>query len=109
MKMVRNVGLTVKVPEEVCDDKHCAFHGQLVVRGRQFVGQVIKANSQKTATIEWQRLYFIPKYQRYERRNTRLHVHNPKCINAKTGDKVLITECRKISKTKNFVIVDKLQ
>ena len=106
---LRNIGLEVIAPTNICDDKHCVFHGQLVVRGRQFIVNVKKTTTQKTATVELQRLFFISKYQRYEKRNTRLHVHNPKCIDAKIGDKVLVIECRKISKTKNFVIVQRLE
>jgi len=108
MSKTRNVGLNVTAPKTECDDRHCIFHGNIGVRGRQFIGTISKTGGQKTATVEWQRLFFIPKYQRYEKRNTKLHVHNPKCIDAKTGEKVLITECRKISKTKSFVIVQRM-
>lgn len=30
---VRDIGIDVKTPENVCDDKHCPFHGNLPVRG----------------------------------------------------------------------------
>ena len=41
------------------------------------------------------------------RMNSRITAHNPPCIDAKTGDKVKIAECRPLSKTKNFVVVEK--
>ena len=48
------------------------------------------------------------KFERYEKRRTRIKVHNPECINAKEGDIVKISECRPLSKTKNFVIIENL-
>ena len=35
-------------------------------------------------------------------------MHNPECINAKDGEIVKVMECRPLSKTKNFVILQKL-
>ena len=104
----RNIGLAIKGPETDCGDRHCAFHGTLTLRGREFTGTIKKAHAQKTAVIEWDRLHYLPKYQRYEKRRSRLQVHNPACINAKIGDKVKVIESRPISKTKSFVIVERL-
>jgi len=88
-----------------CGDKKCPFHGDLKIRGRTFVGNIIKKDVHGTATVEWKRLFFITKYERYEKRRTKIRVHNPKCISTKIGDKVRINECRPISKTKHFVIM----
>ncbi len=106
---VKDVGLNVQAPDKECQDLHCAFHGSLAVRGRQFTGTVTKAKAQKTAVVEWPRLMYIPKYQRYEKRKTKIQVHNPQCVDAKVGDKVMIVECRKISKTKNFIILSRVE
>ena len=62
----------------------------------------------KTAVIEFERLHFLKKYERYEKRRTKLKVHNPECINAKYGDVVKVIECRPLSKTKNSIIIQKL-
>lgn len=105
----KNIGLDVSAPKSICNDRHCAFHGLTTVRGRQFEGEIKKVSDPKSVVVEWQRLFYVPKYQRYEKRRTKLKVHNPPCINAITGDKVLIAECRKISKTKNFVIIEKVK
>jgi small subunit ribosomal protein S17 len=35
-----------------------------------------------------------------------MHAHNPPCINAKEGDVVKIAECRPLSKTKKFVVIE---
>jgi len=63
---------------------------------------------QKTAIIEWPRRKFIPKFERYLSVRTRVKAHNPENINAVKGDIVKVIECRPVSKTKHFVIVEKL-
>ncbi len=93
---------------ENCIDQHCPKHGTVKARGRLFTATVQSARAQKTAIVEWERRYHVPKFERYERRMTKLNVHNPDCIDAKDGDVVRISECRPISKTKHFVIIEKL-
>ena len=78
------------------------------LRGRTFRGVVIADAMQKTVTVEWERRKHVPKYERYEKKRTRIKAHNPENINAKKGDIVEIQECRPISKTKSFVIVKKV-
>jgi len=63
---------------------------------------------QTTATIEWPRRKHVRKYERYERARTRVKAHNPPDINAKEGDIVKIKECKPISKTKHFIIIEKI-
>ena len=43
-----------------------------------------------------------------KKKRTRLHAHNPSCIDAKEGDTVKIMECRPLSKTKKFVVIEKI-
>ncbi len=106
--MQKTIGIDVKAPKERCEnDKNCPFHGTIGVRGRAFTGKVIRAKVPKNAVVEWSWNKHIPKYERYEKRRTRLKVHSPACINAAEGDIVKIMETRKISKTKSFVIVEK--
>ncbi len=102
------VGMGIKPPKEQCSDPKCPFHGTLSVRGRTFEGVVVSDKMSRTATIEIERMQVIPKYERYERRTSKLHAHNPPCIAARVGDKVKIMECRRLSKTKAFVVVQKL-
>lgn len=104
----RNIGILVEIPKQECTDANCPFHGNLSVRGRQFTGTVVSARMRKTAVIEFDRLNFLKKYERYEKRRTKLKVHNPDCVNAKDGDIVKVMECRPLSKSKNFVIINKL-
>lgn len=102
----KNIGLDVEAPKEKCNDKNCPFHGDVVVRGRTFYGKVKKANMRRTVMIEWERPFYIPKYERYEKRRSRLKAHVPDCIKLNVGDKVRVVETRPISKTKNFVVVE---
>ena len=93
---------------EQCTDNKCPHHAGLRIRGRSFTGTVVAARMQNTATVEWERRRFLPKYERYLKLRTKIKVHNPQCINAKKGDIVKITECKPMSKTKHFVIVNKV-
>ena len=104
----KNAGFNIMPPASACNDAKCPFHGDLKVRGRAFTSIVFSSKAQKTATVGWERMHYIPKYERYERRRTKLQAHNPPCINAQGGDIVKIMECRPLSKTKHFVIVEKL-
>ena len=79
-----------------------------MVHGRHFTGIVLNAKAQKTATVEWTIRRYIPKFERYEVRRSRIHAHNPACIDAKLGDVVELGETRKLSKTKSFVILKKV-
>ena len=106
--MSRNIGINVEVPKKKCNDRNCPFHGTLSVRGQVLEGRVVSDKMDKTVIVEREYLKYIPKYQQYERRRSRIPAHNPECISAKVGDKVLIMECRKISKTKSFVVIKKV-
>lgn len=104
-----NIGLDAKEPKEICDNKKCPWHGHLKIRGRVLKGTVVSSKALDTAIVEWNYYQYIPKYERYERRKTRVATHNPGCISAKIGDIVKIGECRPISKSKRFVIFEKME
>lgn len=109
-KKLRDIGVKVDVPKlESKSDKHDPFFSSFNVRGKAFVGKVISTKSHRTAKIEFARLFHLKKYERYEKRRTRLTVHNPDSISANVGDVVKVMECRPISKTKNFVIIEKIK
>jgi small subunit ribosomal protein S17 len=93
--------------QSVCNDRDCPFHGSLRIRGRILEGVVIKSRANKMVVVEREYLHYVSKYMRYERRRSRIHAHNPPCINAKVGDRVKIAECRPISKTVSFVVIEK--
>jgi small subunit ribosomal protein S17 len=101
------MSLIFQKPKEACNDRNCPFHGNLKVRGRVLEGVVVSAKMDKTVIVQYDYLHYVPKFMRYERRRSRIPSHNPPCINAKEGDRVVIAECRPISKTVSFVIVEK--
>ena len=102
----KNIGFGIKKPKKECEDNSCPFHGSLKCRGRNFTGTVVSAKMQKTVTVEWGWKHYIKKYERYESKRSRVKAHNPSCISANEGDIVKIIECRPLSKTKNFVVVE---
>jgi small subunit ribosomal protein S17 len=103
------MSLVFKKPKKSCDDRNCPFHGTLAVRGRVFEGTVVTAKMDKTVIVEREYLQFSTKFVRYERRRSHIPSHNPPCIDSKEGDKVRIAECRPLSKTVSFVVVEKLE
>ncbi len=108
MRNMANNKNNPKNQEKNCGEENCPRHGSLKLRGREFSGTVISSKASKTATVEWERRVLIPKYERYEKKRSRVKVHNPSCIDAKEGDRVRIKECRPISKTKKFCITEVL-
>ncbi|MBI4738226.1 30S ribosomal protein S17 [Candidatus Woesearchaeota archaeon] len=102
----KSVGLTDAIPTQKCTDANCPFHGALKVRGKTFVGTVTSSKMQRSAIVEWEGRRLIPKFERYKRTRTKIAVHNPDCLNAREGDLVTVAECRPLSKTKSFVIIE---
>lgn len=78
--------------------------GAISARGHTKVGTVVSDRSKKTVVVESDTLEYFPKYRRYARSKSRLHAHNPEKAGAKLGDVVEIAECRKISKTKSWIV-----
>jgi len=100
---------TIKKPEKTCNDPNCPFHGSLKIRGRILEGIVVSAKMDKTVIVRRDYVKYVPKYKRYERRHSRISAHNPPCINAAENDFVRIAECRPISKTVSFVVIEKVE
>ncbi|MFH0928767.1 MAG: 30S ribosomal protein S17 [Candidatus Aenigmatarchaeota archaeon] len=103
---VRNIGIEATAPEAFCEDAKCPWHGKLPVRGIVLKGTVESSKASKTVVVRWDYHNYMPKYERYERRSGRVVAYNPLCINAKKGDVVRIAECRPLSKTKKFVVIE---
>ena len=79
--------------------------GPISTRGHVRSGIVVSDRSKKTVIVEWDTLDSFPKYRRFARSKSRLPVHNPESIGAKLGDEVEVAECRKISKTKSWIVI----
>jgi len=90
-----------------CTDKNCAKHRNLAARGFKLEGTIVSDRMKKSVVVEIPFVKKIQKYQRYERSKSRVTAHNPACIGAKYGDKVVIQQCKPISKTKSFVVISK--
>lgn len=104
----RDIGFKVASPAKTCNDGKCPFHGSIKLRGKSFFGTVVKAEMQKSAVVMWVWKRKVPKYERFEKVRTKIKVHNPACINAEKADFVRVAETRPLSKTKHFVIIEKL-
>jgi len=61
----------------------------------------------KTITIERNNVRYMKKYERFEKRTSRLVAHLPSCIGeVNIGDAVRIMECRPLSKTISFCVIE---
>ena len=78
------------------------------VRGNILEGVVVSTKPKNTAIVQREYLKFIPKYERYERRRSKINAHLPEGMKIKVGDKVKIGETRKLSKTKSFIVIEKI-
>jgi small subunit ribosomal protein S17 len=68
-------------------------------------GTVESAKSDKTISVRVERRFRDPLYQKTVKRSTKYAAHDPES-KYKEGDKVRIIECRPISKTKSWMVVD---
>lgn len=73
--------------------------------GKVLSGVVVSDKMQDTVVVSVTRFVKHPKYRKFIKRMKKYHAHNPE-NKAKMGDKVTIKECRPISKTKKFVVVN---
>jgi small subunit ribosomal protein S17 len=99
-------GLEVAVPRKECEDDRCPFHGHIKVRGRLLSGRAVSTEGKGFAVVEMEYLHMVPKFNRGERRRSRVNAHVPPCIEVHDGDSVTIGECRPLSKTISFVVVE---
>jgi len=93
----------------MCNDKDCHIHGGLKARGRVFKGKVIK-KFHKRVLIEFERMIYIRKYERYAKSRTKIHARLPTCIEKEinVGDLIKVQECRPLSKIIHFVVIGKV-
>ena len=104
--MTLNIGLDVKAPKKECNDAHCPFHGKLSIRGKLFDGKVTGNKAKQTITLQKEAPVYFNKFKRYARGKSSIHAHVPGCIDVETGDTVLTAECRPISKSVSYVVVE---
>lgn len=99
-----------KIAGAVCNDVKCPTHGNLKVRGRTFEGRVTK-KFPKRIVIEFERMIYSRKYERYFKSKTKIHARLPDCIanEINLGDLVQIGECRPLSKMIHFIVIKKIK
>ena len=106
--MTRNIGLPVKElnkkPDENEDNN--PFNGSLSIRGKIFEGIVINAKAKGTVVIERESLIDFTKFKRFGRSKNKIHAHVPSNLDIQEGDRVVAAECRPISKSVSFVVVE---
>ena len=68
-------------------------------------GRVISDKMNRSVTVLVERRVQHPLYGKFIRRSTKLHVHDEN-NDCKVGDEVTISECRPISKTKSWKLVE---
>ena len=72
---------------------------------RTLTGQVVSDKMDKSAVVLVERRVRHPLYGKYIRRSSKLHVHdaNNEC---RQGDTVTIQQCRPMSKTKSWTLLE---
>ena len=73
------------IVETVCKDRDCHIHGNLKTRGRIFKGTVIK-KFQKRIAIEFERMIYVKKYERYKKSKTKIHARLPTGANGRFNE-----------------------
>ena len=102
----RDIGVDVVAPKQTCTDPHCPFHSGFSVRGQLIDGQVMSTRMERSARVQREYLRYMPKYERFEKRTSSYTAHAPPCLQVQVGDVVKMMECRPLSKTKSFVIIE---
>lgn len=92
------------------NDKDCPFHGNLRIHGRIFEGKV-KEKFPRRVVIEFERMTYIRKYERYTKSKTKIHARLPRCMEKEIniGNLVQVQECRPLSKIIHFVVIKKIK
>ncbi len=104
--MTLDIGLKVKKPKRDCTDRNCPFHGKLSIRGKLFDGKVTGSKAKQTITLQKETAIYFTKFKRYARAKSTIHAHVPNCIDVESGDFVLTAECRPISKSVSYVVIE---
>ncbi len=92
-----------------CKDRDCHIHGNLKTRGKIFEGIVIKKFPKRIA-IEFERMIYVRKYERYAKSRTKIHARLPICMEKEIniGDLIKVQECRPLSKIIHFAVLGKV-
>lgn len=111
LRWYKSVGLGFKTPKSAITgnyiDKKCPFTGNVSIRGRIIKGVVVSTKMKRTIVIRRDYLHYIKKYKRFEKRHHNVSVHcSPAFENVKEGDVVTAGQCRPLSKTIRFNVLE---
>merc|ERR1712147_216283 len=109
-RYTKSVGLVFKIPAKAKEgryiDKKCPFVGQVSIRGKLLRGVVHRCFMKNTITVRRDYLHYQKKYRRYEKRHKMISAHCSPAFEARPGDEVMIGECRPLSKTVRYNVVE---
>lgn len=93
-----------EIAEAVISDK------KIFSRGRTFEG-VVKKKFHKRVVIEFERMNYVKKYERYAKSRTKIHARLPEFMEKEIniGDLIKIQECRPLSKIIHFIVIKKIK
>lgn len=79
-------------------------------RGRTFEG-IVKKKFHKRIVIEFERMIYVKKYERYAKSRTRIHARLPESMEKEIniGDLIQVQECRPLSKIIHFIVTQKIK
>jgi len=69
-------------------------------------GIVSSAKAPKMVVVSREYPRPTPKFKRFQRSRSKVHAYVPPCVVVKEGDEVKIAECRPLSKTVSFVVIE---
>eukprot|EP00339_Tiarina_fusa_P024400 CAMPEP_0117037326 /NCGR_PEP_ID=MMETSP0472-20121206/26359_1 /TAXON_ID=693140 ORGANISM="Tiarina fusus, Strain LIS" /NCGR_SAMPLE_ID=MMETSP0472 /ASSEMBLY_ACC=CAM_ASM_000603 /LENGTH=156 /DNA_ID=CAMNT_0004747289 /DNA_START=42 /DNA_END=512 /DNA_ORIENTATION=+ len=108
-RYVKNVGLGFRTPREAVEgsyiDKKCPWTGNVSIRGKILRGIVKSTKMQRTLVVRRDYLHYIKKYNRFEKRHKNLSAHISPALHADNGDMVILGQCRPLSKTVRFNVL----
>ena len=79
-------------------------------RGRTFEG-IVKRKFYKRVMIEFERMIYVKKYERYKKSRTRIHARLPESMEKEIniGDLIKVQECRPLSKMIHSIVIKKIK
>ena len=106
---MKDIGVDVRAPVGEWDgDQNCTFYGSLRLRGQIIEGTVSSIGMSNSIIVQREVTRYMKKYERYEKRTRRYAAHLPSCIGeVESGETVRIMECRPLSKTVKFCVIEK--
>jgi len=87
---------------------HSEHSDYIIMSKRQLTGIVVSNKMQKTVVVKVERIKEHPKYKKRYKVQKKYKVHNKKG-EYKVGDRVIIEECRPISKEKRWKVIKKME